>query len=383
VRIIYLLLLGALALTSRTDVTDAEVAQVQESVLLIDTHNDTPMKVMDGYDIATPRPGGSTDLQKLRAGNVAAVFFAAYVPKKYAKRGGSAAYCRKAIEAIRSGIVGKHPNDFVLARTADEIEAAHRQGKIAALIGIEGGHAIENSTKLLREFFDSGARYMTLTHTNTNGWADSSGDKPKHGGLNALGRSIVAEMNRLGMIVDISHVSDETFRDVIETSGAPVFASHSSCRALTKSKRNMTDDMLRGLAKNGGVLQVNFACDFLNEKVRTDRHAEKTRLGKKFGDDMDGLRAVVEKKYARASLADVVAHIDHAVKVAGIDHVGIGSDFDGIDCTPVGLEDYSKFPALTRALLERGYTAKQIQKLYGGNTLRLMRDVERAAKTSK
>lgn len=378
-RYLVLLLVLAPVFASRT-VTDAEVREVHHSALLVDTHNDTTMKVLSGYDIATPRPGGSTDLQKLRSGNAGAVFFAAYVPAKYAINGGAAAHCRRAIEAIRKDIVAKHSQDFVLARTAGEIESAHRQGRIAALIGIEGGHAIEDSLDKLREFFDLGSRYMTLTHTNTNNWADSSGGKAKHGGLTDFGRKVVGEMNRLGMIVDVSHVSDATFRDVLEVSRAPVFASHSSCRAIAKAPRNMSDDMLRALGAKGGVIQINFACGFLNEKARLDRPAEKKRLWTRLGDDIDAIRAESEKKYARAALADVVEHIDHAVKIAGIDHVGIGSDYDGIDCTPVGLEDYSKFPALTRALLERGYTAAQIRQIYGGNTLRLMRAVESAAK---
>lgn len=371
-----LLLLAAFA-PPRT-VTDAEVQQVHQGAILIDTHNDVPMKVLDGYDIAAPAPGGSTDLARLKAGGVGAVFFAAYVPARYSPKG-AADYCRRVIQAIREGIAARHPRDFVLARTAAEIIAARKQGKIAALIGIEGGHAIEDRTELLAEFFELGARYMTLTHSNTNNWADSSGDKPRHGGLNELGRRIVAEMNRLGMIVDISHVSDETFYDVLAVSTAPVFASHSSCRALSRSPRNMTDEMIRALAGKGGVIQINFACDFLNEKVRTERPAEKRALRRKFASDMDGARAAVEQAFSRATLADVVAHIDHVVQIAGIDHVGIGSDFDGIDCTPVGLEDNGKFPDLTRALLEKGYTAEQIHKIYGGNTLRLMRAVEAAA----
>ncbi|MBC7928682.1 MAG: membrane dipeptidase [Bryobacteraceae bacterium] len=383
-----ILLISALVSTlpgtaQKRAVTDAEVDRVHRALMIVDTHNDTTMKVLDGYDVATDRPSGSTDLQKLRTGNAGAVFFAAYVPAKFARTGGSAAYCRKAIEAIRNDIVGKHPGDFLLARTAAEIESARKAGKIAALIGIEGGHAIEDSLDKLWDFYRIGARYMTLTHTNTNNWADSSGDKPRHGGLNDLGRKVVSEMNRIGMIVDISHVSDDTFRDVLEVSRAPVFASHSSCRAISQAKRNMTDDMLRALGAKGGVIQINFACSFLNDAVRKDRPREKNLIFKKYGDDMDALRADMERGFKRATLADVVAHIQHAVRIAGLDHVGIGSDFDGIDCTPVGLEDYSKFPALTRALLEEGYSADDIRKIYGGNTLRLMREVEQTARSSQ
>lgn len=375
------LALVALAQTPRT-VSDAEVARVHRSAILIDTHNDVPMKTSKGYDIGQPAPKGSTDIPRLKQGGVGATFFAAYVPARYARQKTAKAYATRLIHSIRNDLIGKHAQTFMFARTADEIVQARKKGKIAALIGLEGGHAIEDSVETLRAFYTLGVRYMTLTHTNTNGWADSSGDITnagvKHyGGLNDLGRKIVLEMNRLGMIVDVSHVADDTFWDVMETSKAPVFASHSSCRALSKAPRNMTDDMIRAMAKKGGVIQINFACDFLSERVRTDSQAEKKKAGEKFGDNQDELRAYVEGRFARATLADVVAHIDHVVKIAGIDAVGLGSDFDGVDCTPVGLEDVSKFPNLTRALLEKGYTEAQVRKIYGENTLRLMRAVEK------
>jgi membrane dipeptidase len=255
------------------------------------------------------------------------------------------------IDTVRHDIIGRYPNDFVLATTADDIERIHKQGKIAALLGIEGGHAIEDSLRLLRDYYALGIRYMTLTHTNTNNWADSSGDIEKpgvehHNGLTDFGKSVVREMNRLGMMVDISHVADKTFWDALEVSSAPIFASHSSCRALANVPRNMSDEMIVALAKKGGVVQVNFYCEFL--------------AGKSMG----------------AALADVVAHIDHIVKIAGLNAVGIGSDFDGIPCAPRGLEDVAKFPNLTRALLEKGYSAGDIRKIYGENTLRVMRAVE-------
>jgi membrane dipeptidase len=378
-RIAVTALVSAAVLAAPPPVSDA---------LLIDTHNDVPMKTLLGYDIAQPSPKGSTDIARLKAGNVGATFFAAYVPAKYATARTAAEYCRKMIGTIRNDIVGKHPNDFMLARTADEIVAARKQGKMAALIGIEGGHAIEDSLEKLREFFNLGARYMTLTHSNTNNWADSSGDIDKttvkhHNGLTAFGKQVVAEMNRLGMIVDISHVADKTFWDVIETSRAPVFASHSSCRAISNHRRNMTDDMIRAMAKKGGVIQINFACDFLNEARRVASPALKKKLQAKCASNMDLCRELLERnpKLPRATLANVVAHIDHVVKIAGIGAVGIGSDFDGVDCTPMGLEDVSKFPNLTRALLEKGYTDGEIRKIYGENTLRLMRQVEHVAKT--
>jgi membrane dipeptidase len=338
-------------------VTDAMVREITKSAILIDTHNDVTSRTVEGFDISRADKDGHTDVPRLRAGGVGAVFFAAYVAAEYENTHSSANRALNMIDTVRHDIVAAHPNDFVLATSAAEIEAAHKQGKIAALIGIEGGHAIENSPRLLRDFYALGVRYMTLTHTNTNGWADSSGDLDdktvkRNNGLNDLGHQVVAEMNRLGMIIDISHVADKTFWDVIEVSKAPPFASHSSCRALANVPRNMTDEMITALGKKGGVIQINFNCGFLSVKPAGEKPS--------------------------ATLADVVNHIDHAVKLAGIDHVGIGSDFDGVPCTPTGLDDVSKFPNLTRALLEKGYKADDIKKIYGGNTLRLMRAVESA-----
>src|SRR5581483_4737846 len=240
------------------------------------------------------------------------------------------------------------------ATTADDIERIHKQGKIAALMGIEGGHAIEDSLRLLRDYYALGIRYMTLTHTNTNAWADSSGDINKagvehHNGLTDFGKQVVHEMNRLGMMVDISHVADKTFWDALAVSTAPIIASHSSCRALCNVPRNMTDEMIVALAKKGGVIQINFNCGFLSQKSADDEEEQRRR----------GLKPAAIKE-TPATLADVVAHIDHAVKIAGIGAVGIGSDFDGVTCTPTGLEDVSKFPNLTRALLEKGYTPDDI-----------------------
>jgi membrane dipeptidase len=377
-------LLACLAFAQTPGLTDAEVMRVHRPALLIDTHNDVPMKTLKGFNIGELSSRGSTDTPRLNKGGVDATFFAAYVPGRYARQKKAADYARRVIHTIRNEIIAKHPDTFVFARSSGEIVNAQKQGKIAALIGLEGGHAIEDSVEILREFYDSGVRYMTLTHSNTNNWADSSGDirnaKVKHhGGLNDLGRSIVKEMNRIGMVADVSHVADATFWDVLETSSAPVFASHSSCRALSNSHRNMTDGMIQAMAKKGGVIQINFACDFLSERARTDRPAERSKLNAKFGEDLDSLRPEVESRFTRATLADVVAHIDHVVKIAGIDAVGIGSDFDGVDCTPVGLEDVSQFPNLTRALLAKGYTEEQIRKIYGGNTLRVMRAVEDVA----
>ncbi|MGH9481159.1 MAG: dipeptidase [Terriglobales bacterium] len=344
----------------RASVSDAEVAAVTRATLLIDTHNDLPSKTVDGLDIGLPgnwngATGTMTDTGRLHAGGVGAVFFAAYVASSYVSGNHSANRTLQMIDTIRHDIVGAHPRDYALATSAGEIEAARRQGKIAVLIGIEGGHAIEDSPRLLRDYYLLGARYMTLTHTNTNDWADSSGDindpaVQHHGGLTPLGKQVVAEMNRLGMMVDISHVADDTFWAALATSQAPLIASHSSCRALTNNPRNMTDAMIAALAQKGGVIQINFYCDFVKQQT------------------------------VPPALSDVVDHIDHAVKIAGIEHVGIGSDFDGIECAPAGLQSVADFPHLTRALLERGYSHQQIALIYGGNTLRLMRQVEAVAR---
>ena len=367
-----LLALADLLAAKRT-VTEAEVQSVHRSALLIDTHNDVTSFTVDGFDIGSSGSKHHTDLARLKAGSVGAVFFAAYVGPEYAASRTSAVRALQMIDTIRTDIAGRYPNDFVLAQGAQEIESARKHGRIAALIGIEGGHAIKDSLRLLRDFYSLGVRYMTLTHTNTNNWADSSGDMDKpeikhHDGLTDFGKQVISEMNRLGMIVDVSHVADKSFWDVLETSRAPVFASHSSCRAICNVARNMTDDMIVAMAKKGGVIQINFYSAFLSQRsADADRLAETAKSGK----DRPALPS--------AALEDAVAHINHVVKIAGIEAVGIGSDFDGIKSVPTGLEDVSKFPNLTRALLEEGYSASDIRKIYGGNTLRLMRAVEKAA----
>jgi membrane dipeptidase len=388
--------LAALALVCMAQtrsVTDADVRRIHASMILIDTHNDITSRTvggsgMDAYDIGKNKNDGHTNVAALKEGGVGAQFFAVYVDSMYVKGNHSANRTLQMIDTVRHDIVERYPNDFTLATTADDIERIHKQGKIAALMGIEGGHAIEDSLRLLRDYYDLGIRYMTLTHTNTNGWADSSGDIEKagvehHNGLTPFGKQVVREMNRVGMMVDISHVADKTFWDALQTSSAPIMASHSSCRALCNVPRNMTDDMIAALAKKGGVMQINFNCGFLSEKSAAAAKGVEAALLARVGAASMSDDALIEeyrKKVPPATLADVVAHIDHAVKVGGIDAVGIGSDFDGVSCTPTGLEDVSKFPNLTRALLEKGYSDADIRKIYGGNTLRLMRAVEAEAK---
>ncbi len=345
--------------------TDAEVMKVHRSAILIDGHNDVTSDTVKGMDIGPLRSSGHTDAVRMKKGGMGAQFFAAYVGAEYMEKNGSAHRALEMIDTIRYDIVEKHPNDFVLARTADGIVKARKQGKIAALIGIEGGHAIEGSERLLRDFYALGVRYMTLTHSKNHEWAGSSGEKDNVG-LSAHGKEIVAEMNRLGMMVDIAHVSDKTFWDVIETSKSPVFSSHSSARAVSNIARNMTDEMLRAVGKKGGLVMVNFGCEFLSQKSAdtsswTNPNAKTT-------------------KCEQATIDDVVAQINHIRKVAGVDAVGLGSDFDGVSCVPKGLEDVSQWPNLTRKLLEVGYTPAEIRKVYGGNLLRFMRSVERTSR---
>jgi membrane dipeptidase len=374
-RICLLVAAAGIAAAQNRTVTEAEAMKVHRSALLIDTHNDVTSRTVVGFDIG-PRNNSDrpthTDLVRMKEGGMGAQFFAVYVAAQYVDGNHSANRTLQMIDTVRHDIIGKYPNDFAFATTAGEIEAAHKRGKIAALMGIEGGHAIEDSLRLLRDYYALGVRYMTLTHSNTNNWADSSGDTTRtdvqhHDGLTEFGKDVVREMNRLGMMVDISHVADKTFWDALEVSKAPIFASHSSCRALADVPRNMTDEMIVALAKKGGVVQINFSCGFLKAGAGggRGRSQEKAPEG------------------PRATLADVVAHIDHVKQIAGVGAVGIGSDFDGIGCTPEGLDDVSKFPNLTRALLEKGYSAEDIRKIYGANLLRVMRGVEQAADQSR
>ncbi len=351
-------------------ISDEEVRKVHASALLIDSHNDVTSGTVMGLDIGAARTTGHTDIPRLRKGGVGAVFFAAYVSQDHAAKGTSAHRALEMIDTIRHDIAGRYPGEFQLALTAGDIVSAHKAGRIAALIGVEGGHAIEDSPRLLRQLHALGVRYMTLTHTNHNGLADSSGQAgAPNNGLSPLGKQVVAEMNRLGMMVDISHVSDKTFWDVLDVAKTPPLASHSSCRALSNIPRNMTDDMIAALAKAGGVVQINFGCEFVSQVSATSSPWSNPALkGKKKSSDV-----------TPATLFDVVAQIEHAIKVAGEDGVGIGSDFDGVPCVPKGLADVSQFPALTRALLERGHSAARIRKIYGGNLLRVMRGAEATA----
>ena len=387
--------LGASA-SSATKVTDAQVQAITKSAILIDTHNDIPSFTVDGTDIGNS-PKNHTDIPRLREGGVGAIFFSVYVGANYVNGNHSANRTLQMIDTVYQDIIGRYPDTFLQALSAEDVERAHRQGKIAALMGIEGGHAIEDSVRLLRDYYRMGVRYMTLTHFNTNNWADSSGDindttVQHHNGLTPFGRDVVREMNRLGMMVDISHTADKTFYDALETSTAPIIASHSACRAVTDVPRNMTDDMIKALAAKGGVIQININCGFISQKsADAEKNSPFTiatfkQLQEKYKDDpaklkseMETMQAEAKKTQVRATLDDVVEHIEHVRQLVGVDAIGIGTDFDGVTCVPEGLDDVSKFPNLTRALLEKGYGASDIKKIYGGNTLRVMRQVEKVS----
>jgi membrane dipeptidase len=340
-----------------------------------------------------------TDIRRMKAGGLGAEFFAIYVGKEYvtkrASEGGGPA--RRALDMI--GVVNeqirKYPDSLEKASTAADIRRIVRSGRIAALMGIEGGHAIEDSLHALKAFYDLGVRYMTLTHTNTNDWADSEGDinnpgVQHHNGLTDFGRKVVLEMNRIGMMVDISHVADKTFYDVIATTRAPVIASHSSARAIAAHPRNMNDDMLRAIAKNGGVVMVNFYDGFLDPRKAELALKERVmfeELTRKYAGDSKRVQSEIDQwrkssNPGKTPMSVLVDHFDHVAKVAGIDHVGIGSDFDGVPFTglPEGMEDISKLPNLTYELMKRGYSDRDIRKVLGENLLRVMSECERVSR---
>lgn len=369
--------------------------KLHRSAIIVDGHNDIPtIMVDDDYDIATPSAGKyHTDLARMKQGGMTGEFFSIYVDGKYAKEGGSARRAMDLIDVVYRA-AERYPDRLTMATSVADIRRAKRDGKIAALMGIEGGHAIENSLSALRDFYRLGVRYMTLTHNNTNDWADSSRDKPLHNGLTDFGKEVVREMNRLGMLVDVSHVSDKTMSDVLDVSTAPVIASHSSARALDSHPRNIPDDLLRRIAKNGGVVMVNFYTVFIDQKAYD---ADKQRdqklkpqldaLKEKFKGDGKRLEEEQSKLYAAnplppTPLSVLIDHIDHIAKVAGIDHVGLGSDFDGGVTLPEGVKDISELPNITYELLRRGYSEQDVRKILGENFLRAFARAEQVARTS-
>ncbi len=391
-----LLALPAVVLTQSApaDGVSARARELQNRAIVIDSHDDTTQRLLSDktFDISKRNPNGNIDVPRMREGGLNALFFSIWVPSEMT---GPPAV-KKAMDLIDSvrEAVRLHPNDLMLATTAADIRRAKSERKVAALMGMEGGHMIDDDLRLLRLYASLGVRYLTLTHFKNNNWADSSTDKPAHNGLTPFGKDVVRELNRLGVMVDISHVADKTFYDAVEISRAPVIASHSSCRAIDQHPRNMTDDMLRALAKNGGVVMINYEVSFLSEEYRvaSDKATggvveQLAALSKKCGGDeacstLESARvntaAMMSGQLPKVSWEKIVEHIDHAVKIAGVDHVGLGSDFDGATM-PIGMEDVSKLPKLTEAMLQKGYSEQDILKILGGNILRVMEAVEKAA----
>lgn len=353
--LLFVLVLGGCATGREVELRAADPVAVALRALsatpVIDGHNDFPSQVLerggslDLVDLARPQPSLHTDLARLREGHVGAQFWSAYVTTD-SMENGALRHALREIDMIHR-MVERYP-ELQWARTADDIVAAQGSGRIASLIGVEGGHAIEGSLSALRAFHALAVRYMTLTHSRTTDWADSGTDEPRHGGLSPFGETVVREMNRLGMFVDLSHTSPETMRDALRVSRAPVIFSHSSALGVTDHPRNVPDDVLRELARNGGVVMVTFVPEFVNAS-------------------------------GGATLSDVADHIDHIREVAGIDHIGIGGDFDGISSVPAGLEDVSTYPALFAELARRGYTVEELRKIAGLNLLRAMREMETTA----
>ncbi|MBS1814093.1 MAG: dipeptidase [Acidobacteria bacterium] len=372
----------------------AEARALHARTLVIDTHADTPQRFRDerwNFTRADLR-GEHLSLVTAKAGGLDAEFFAAWVePTEW--RGHYAERTRSLIHSVHEQVECS-PNEMALCTSADEIDMAYRDGKFAALIGIEGGHSIEARIDLLEEFYANGVRYMTLTWSNNNEWADSSGDTEVHGGLTAFGRTVVRRMNDLGMMVDVSHVSNKTFWDVMKTSTAPVIASHSSCRALTAAPRNLTDQMMRAIADAGGAVMINFFPAFIDEAwraawnalrdERSARHREVEAPYRKSGEPVpfhvsDAVDREFTEKVGRAPFASLIDHFDHALQVIGPDHVGIGTDFDGIPTPPAKIDSAADLPLVTAALLERGYSEADLTKVLGANLQRVFRAVEAAA----
>jgi membrane dipeptidase len=367
---------------------------IHRRAIVIDTHNDitTPM-TNDDFDLGgTPPTPYRTNIERMKKGGQTAEFFSLYIKPWYVQHGGAARRTLDMIDSVYRA-VERHPSELMFATSSADIRRAKAQGKIACLMGIEGGHAIENSLATLREFYRLGVRYMTLTWNNTNDWADAGRGERRHNGLNDFGKEVVREMNRLGMLVDVSHVSDKTMSDALDVSKAPIIASHSSARALSNVPRNIPDDLLKRIARNGGVIQVNFYSAFVdtitvspqNEERNQRLKAQQGELNEKYKDDPERLAEESDKLEAQNPLpplpiSKLIDHIDHIVKVAGIDHVGLGPDFDGANDFPEGARDVSMFPNITYELLKRGYSEQDIRKILGGNLLRVFSQAELVSK---
>jgi membrane dipeptidase len=375
-------------------VTD-RARQIHAGAILIDGHNDLPWKIrergspsFEKLDISKPQPEMHTDIPRLRAGGVKAQFWSVYVPAGTRHDGQALSTTLEQIALVKA-MVARYPETFEMAGSVGDIERISAAGKIASLIGVEGGHSIENSLAVLRQLYEQGARYMTLAHSDTLDWVDSATDEERHGGLTPFGEEVVREMNRLGMLVDISHVSVPTMKQAISASRAPLIFSHSSARAIADHPRNVPDDVLQLTAKNGGVVMVNFFSGFVVASAAERAKAAIPvirELKQKYGRDTAQIRAemrnwAIKNPIEPGTIHVVLDHIDHVARVAGIDHVGLGSDFDGVETVPQQLEDVSAYPRITQGLLDRGYSQRDIHKILGGNLLRVMREAEKVARS--
>jgi len=384
--VVFLLMpMSSLSRASSGDSISEQARKVHFSSIVLDTHIDVTPKLQTSWKFDEEHKEGHIDLPRMKKGGLNALFFSIYMAGTVT---GPKAV-NDAIERIAAvhRLAEQMPDQVALCVTADDVRKAHKQGKIAALMGMEGGHMINNSLAVLRMYAELGVRYLTLTHSVNVDWADSSGDKPKHNGLTDFGKDVVRELNRLGVMVDISHVADKTFWDAIEVSKAPMIASHSSCRAISGHARNMTDDMIKALAAKGGVIQINYLDQFIdNDLFQYSQKSQSLMRGlqQKYPgrENLDRRREEVAKQFGpapKASWEKIVEHIDHAVKLVGADHVGLGSDFDG-GSMPAGMEDCTQLPKITEALMRKGYATSDIKKILGENTLRLLSDVEYASR---
>ncbi len=367
----------------KNDALWEKAMELHRKAIVIDAHSDLTSKMLDkNVDIGKRLPDGHQDIPRLFEGGMDAQFFSIYVAAKYEENGGP----RRALEMMDSlyKALAKYPDKMELAVSTADIRRIVRQKKVAALMGLEGGHALEDSQAVLRMFYTLGIRYVTLTHSNTNGWADSSSDEATWGGLNTFGEAMIQEMNRIGMIVDISHVSDDTFWDVMRVSKAPVIASHSSSRTVAPMLRNMSDEMIKALAKNDGVIMINFGSAFVNTEWATRSNVVWNRIRTDYNGDLSRWREIWDSMkqgegLEPATLDDLMAHFDHVIKITGVDSVGLGSDFDGVSNIPVGMDDVTKLPNITYELLKRGYSEKDVKKILGENLLRLFGEVEKVS----
>ncbi len=388
-----IILSGLLASACRGQDISPQARTLHKRAIVVDTHDDTTQRLLNEkeFDISKRDAKGHVDIPRMREGGLDAIFFSIYIPSTVT---GPEAVKRslRLIDAVHEA-VRKNPADLVLATTATDVRRGKAQGKIAALMGMEGGHMIDNDLGMLREYARLGVRYLTLSHSRNNDWADSSTDKPAHNGLTDFGKDVVRELNRLGVMVDISHVADKTFYDALEVSRAPMIASHSSCRAICTAPRNMTNEMIQALAAKGGVIQITYVDSFLSQELRdaqeSTREAREAKLAeadKAYAADPAKGREKRERiirefsaQMPKPNWGKIIEHIDHAVKLVGAEHVGLGSDFDGATM-PEGMDDVSMLPKITDALLKRGYSEKDIENILGGNLLRVMEQVEKVSR---